>query len=146
MTLQFKTRHCNDICCVDLTSVYGNKMRKFILLCLQVFVISVLLFKSLSSLQFRISRFKRQRLLFGRHILIIFHIIFGVPLRFFRIIFTFNDVVEQLLMIPGTFFKFGQGNIFICIQRCHSQCWLDKLSFLLRNYLLGAWEKRGEGV
>ena len=107
MTLQFKTRHCNDICCVDLTSVYGNKMRKFILLCLQVFVISVLLFKSLSSLQFRISRFKRQRLLFGRHILIIFHIIFGVPLRFFRIIFMFNDVVEQLLMIPGTFFKCG---------------------------------------
>ena len=61
----------------------------------------------LCKLQFRISRFKRQRLLFGRHILIIFHISFGVLLRFFRIIFLFNDVVEQSLMISGTFFKCG---------------------------------------
>ena len=58
-------------------------------------------------MQFRISRFKKQRLLFGRHILIIFHIIFGAPLRFFRIIFMFNDVVEHFLMIPGTCFKCG---------------------------------------
>ena len=87
-------------------------------------------------LQFRIYRFKRQHLLLGRHIQTIFHIIFGAPLRFFRIIFLFNDVVEQLLMIPGTwnrrdlgqiemestlstFSLYFRRNIFRCYFRCN---------------------------
>ena len=59
---------------------------------------------------------KRQRLLLGlqeRHILITFHVIFGVPFRFlisqnsfwlFLVIFMFN-VVERLFKISETIFK-----------------------------------------
>ena len=55
--------------CVDLMSVYSITVGKFVLLRLQVFIISVLLFKRLYPLYVAISYFsfkhKRQRLLFG---------------------------------------------------------------------------------
>ena len=60
--------------CVDLTSVYSFAIGKFVLTFVSASVISYFPFKH-----------KRQRLLFGlyeRHILIIFHVIFGAPLRF----------------------------------------------------------------
>ena len=55
---------------VDLASVYVIKFAKFVLiLCLQVFINSVIRFKKLSPLYVAISYFsfrhKRQRLLFG---------------------------------------------------------------------------------
>ena len=48
-TLQFKARHCNGILLLDLLASL------YLLLCLQVFIISVLLFKSLHSLYVAIS-------------------------------------------------------------------------------------------
>ena len=55
--------------CVGLTSVYGITVGKFVLLCLQVFIITVIMFKMLFSLYVAILYFsfkhKRQRLLFG---------------------------------------------------------------------------------
>ena len=55
--------------CVDLTSVYSIIVAKFVLMRMQVFIISVLLFIRLSPLYVAISYFsfkhKRQRLLFG---------------------------------------------------------------------------------
>ena len=47
--LQFKARHCNGILLLDLLASL------YLLLCLQVFIISVLLFKSLHSLYVAIS-------------------------------------------------------------------------------------------
>ena len=56
--------------CVDLTSSIASQLASlYLLLCLQVFIVSVLLYKRLSPLYLAISyvlfKNKRQRLLFG---------------------------------------------------------------------------------
>ena len=114
----------------------------FLRLCLQVFIISVLLFKRLSPLYVAISYFsfkhKRQRLLFilqDRHVVKIFHATFGVPLRFLISENSFDSSVLFLwLTWLNDFLWFLKlSNIFVCIQRCHSKCWLDKLCISFDN-------------
>ena len=55
MTLLFKTRHCNGILLrgFDVSQQYHNLASLYLLLCLQVFIISVILFKSTLSYKIR---------------------------------------------------------------------------------------------
>ena len=107
MSLQ---RHCNGILLLIVwiwrQSIVSQLASLYLLLCLQVVIISVLLSKKLPPLYVAISYFsfkhKRQGLLFGlqeRHILIIFHVIFGVPLRFLISQNSFDNSVSFLCLL-----------------------------------------------
>ena len=101
----------------------------------------------LRMLQFCYFSFKHKRQIMQfelqeRRILIIFHGIFGVAMRFvisqFFFFFFFLIVPYHFYVIwSWTTFYDAQNDLqmFAYIQRCHSDCWLDKLSISFDNYL-----------
>ena len=105
--------------CVNLTSVYAFTIGKFILTCLQVFIIKISAF-CLDCKNFIFWLFSLKFLLS--------HCAFNFPKFYWE--FDFR-------VVPLMLFYMSHGNIFVWIQRCRGQCWLNLLRFLFDNYLVG---------